>query len=355
MTKQALSSWLMQADGWYSRGRVTRTINARSGLVYGTYLPDATTTGILSAPTTLVTTNQTLSDTGAASEAKTFTNTEFRCTVYLTGKNYTFKNCLFSGPAAGTTNAMVQARYATSEGHLFEDCTFAPYTVTYGCIGLQGRGFTASRCNVYGSVDGIDPAPADGGTRTDVIIQQSYIHDLARYCPYSGQSDNQTHSDAIQWMGGLGLTLLGNRIEGLIDTAIGTGWATATYDGSSVLTGGHPYYPNPVSTSALMINALGGTIQPGELIMRKNWIRGGTVGINSVGVTSAFLTSDGVTVIDGNHIVRDQASGSGGYRWYGKSTQACIDNAMSAGTNYAWNTSSPLDNTTVITGWKVNG
>ena len=107
--------------------------------------------------------------------------------------------------------------------------------------------------------------------------------------------------------------------------------------------------------SALMINALNNTIQPGELIMRKNWIRGGTVGINSSGVTSAFLTSDGITVIADNHILRDQASGSGGARWYGKSTQACIDNAMSVGTNYAWNTASPLDNSTVITGWKVNG
>lgn len=328
--------------------------SGREVLVAGAYLPDAATTGLVAATTSTQSTNITYGDTSAA--PKLVENVRFECKVTVSGKHYTFRNCDFVGPVAGLTESMVQLRYATSEDNHFEDCRFRPQTPTDGVNGIQGRGFTALRCDVSGSVDGIDPAPADGGTRTDVVIQQCYIHDLLRYCPYGGQSDGQTHSDAIQWMGGLGLTLIGNRIEGLIDTSEGTGWGAATWtDGThTVLTGGHPYYPNPVSMSALMINALGGTIQPGELVMQKNWIRGGVVGINSIGVPNAFLSADG-TIIDGNHILQDQSSGSGGYRWYGKAGQSAIDNAITAGTNWAWNLSDPLSTATPITGWKVNG
>ncbi len=344
----SVQEWLRTSNGWESRGRLIRTVNSRSSLVYGTYLPDSSTTGIMSAPTTTITTNSTYSDTSGT--IKLIEDTEFQGHVYVTGKNYTFRNCFFSGPVAGITDSIVQLRYASSSGNRFEDCTFCPQTATNGVNCLQGRGFVALRCNVYGSIDGIDPAPADTDTRVDVEIQQCYIHDLVRYCPYAGQSDNQTHTDAIQWMGGLGLTLRGNRIENLLDTVKGTGWSAPTYDGNSVLTGGHSFYPShPVGTAAVMINALNNVIQPGELIMQKNWIRGGAVGINSLGVALAWNSNDGITDISDNWILNDQGFGTNN-RWVGKASQT----GLSFGTNYLWNTSSPLDTSTILSTFKVN-
>ena len=309
-------------------------LNNRSGLVYGTYLPDATTTGLVSATSTIQATNVTYSDMSAS--VKEFENIDYQGHVYLTGKHYRFRNCRFSGPLNPTT-ATVQSRYATSEDIIFEDCTFKPRSVNTNAGNIIGRGFTLLRCDLSGGIDGAGPAVADGGTRTDVIIQQSYLHGLLRYCPDASQGDNQSHSDGIQWAGGFGLTLLGNRIEGLIDTTIGVGWAPATYDGQSVLTGGHPFYPNPTGTSTLMINALGGTIQPGELIMHKNWIRGGAVGINSLGVPNAWLVDDGISEVSDNWFHNDQGYGTNN-RWVGKATQV-----INIHDNYVWNLSSPLD------------
>ena len=319
-------------------------LNNRSGLVYGAYLPDLSTTGLVSATTSTQATNVTYSDmTGTV---KVFENIDYQGYVYITGKHYRFRNCRFSGPLS-PTSAAVQCRYQTSQDIIFEDCTFKPRSFNTNAGNIIGRGFTLLRCDLSGGIDGAGPSVADGDTRTDVVIQQCYIHDLLRYCPDGSHSDNQSHSDGIQWAGGLGLTLLGNRIEGLLDTSIGDGWGPATYDGNSILTGGHPFYPNPTGTSTLMINALGGTIQPGELIMHKNWIRGGAVGVNSLGVPSAWLSDDGITDVSNNWFLNDQGYGTNN-RWVGKVSQV-----INIHDNYAWNLGSPLDTSTAVSP-KVN-
>lgn len=336
--------WVSNGTVLQSPGKPDRTLGGRASLAWGTYFPDATTTGhTFSTPDSTITTNPNYSDMGAASPAKTFERIRYSTQVTITGKNYVFRNCLFDGPAAGLNGAMAFMRNATSEANLFEDCTFAAQTETDGVNGLQGRGFTLIRPNIYCVVDGVQPAPADGGTRTDVVIKQAYIHDLLRYSPdgpYSNQSDDQTHSDAIQWMGGLGLTLLGNRIEDKIDITKGLG-NVADQNG----------------TAALMINALNNTITPGELDMRKNWFRGGSVTINSVGASlairlaGAWEGSDPGTTIDGNWIYADSDNG---HRWLKRAAQTQLDTAMAAGTNYVWNLASPLSTATVLPAFGVN-
>lgn len=343
MPSSLVQDWLSDGSSLRRPGKASRVPGGRNTLAWGTYLPDATNTGhTFTTPDATYTTNQSFNDTGLASSAKTIERARFSCKITLQGKNYVFRNCLFDGPVAGLSEAMVQSRYATADGNLFEDCTFLPQTPTQDVNAIQGRGFTLRRCNISGVIDGVDPAVADGGTRTDVAIYQTYIHDLLRYSPYSGHSDNQTHSDAIQWQGGLGLILRGNRIEDLIDITKGTG-------NSAGQTG----------TSALMINALNNTIPPGELIMEKNWVRGGYVGINSAGTNNtvrlagAWEGSDAGTVINGNWVLNDQSAGTN-HRWVGRSAQTQIDAAIAAGTNYVWNTSSPLSTATVLPSFKVN-
>ena len=333
--------WKKGPSYWRRRGRADITVNSRSSLVWGTYLPDATTAGLAdpSLVTTIIPGNITYSN--PSSTPKIISNTEFQGYVYIQGAYYKFINCRFVGPVSPTMGT-VQTRYAVTHNIEFEDCHFEPRGKNYHSGNLQGRGWKALRCDFSGGIDGCGPAVVDGGTRIDVTIQQCYIHDLLRYCPDPNQpSDNQSHADAIQWAGGLGLTLLGNRIEGLLDTSIGSTFQPGTYDGNGKLTGGHQFYPNPVSTSAIMINALSNVIQPGELIMQKNWIRGGFVGVNSIGTPSAWLSADGSDISE-NHFKNDQGYGSNN-RWVGKASQV----GLSIHDNYVWLTD-PLDNSTPI-------
>lgn len=318
---------------------VEPTATDRSSLVAGMYFPGPSTTGLLDASRLeTVTSNVTYSD--QSSSVKVIENKRFQGYVYLTGKNYYFRNCLFEGPANATT-ASVLTRYATASGNVFEDSTFRPRTVTYNSANIIGRGFTLNRVDVSGGVDGVNPSPVDGGTRVDVTITGTWIHGLARFSPDPNHSDNQSHSDAIQWAGGAGLTLIGNRIESILDTTIGSKFAPATYDSTGKLTGGHPFYPNPVAMSALMVNALGNKIQPSELTMKRNWIRGGFVAINMLGVPSAWPSDDG-SVIEQNWFVSDQGYGANHL------LMATSGPVLTIRDNYSWNLSSPLSQTTAV-------
>lgn len=341
---------LYLSDGWHALGKATI---ANAEPAYGEFFPDSTNTG-LSDPSllTIQATNVTYSDTGPNTPSKIIINKDFQGMVYITGANYIFINCKFSGPL-NPTSATVQTRYSTTNNIYFEHCYFNPRTKNANSGNIIGRGWHAKRCDFEGGIDGCGPSVADGGTRTDVILEGCYIHDLLRYCPYPSQGDNQSHSDVIQWAGGLGLTLLGCRLDGRLNTGIGTGWAPATYS-SGVLTGGHPNYPNPVSISTLMINALGNVIQPGEFIMHKCWVRGGSVAMNAIGVPSAFITWDGITEISENWFMKDQGSGTN-HLFLGKSAQTSLDSASGhIHDNYVWNPANPFDTSTPQAYFKVN-
>lgn len=258
------------------------TVTARNALVLGSYLPDATTTGRLTTTQAVITTDTTYS--GTATEL--IENKRFQGYVYLTGSNKTFSNCVFEGPLT-PTHASVTATYAGSSNNLFIDCTFKPRARTDTTDTIIGRGFTLLRCDLSYGVDGMGAAPQAGGTRCDVVVQQSWIHDLLYFSPSTTHSDNQTHNDLIQWHGGAGLTIRGNRLDGFCALDVGDANRPATYDSTGKHTGGHPFYPNPVSMSVLMVNQKG-TVLPSGLLMEKNWLDGGALGINMLGIPTAF-------------------------------------------------------------------
>lgn len=310
----------------------------RASLVPGSYFPDASNTGLIDA-SVLETVDGNVTYSDQSSQVKVIENKRFRGYVYLTGKNYLFRNCLFEGPA-NPQYAAVIARYATSSGNVFEDSTFKPRGINYYNGTINGRGFTLKRVELTRAVDGANPSVADGGTRVDVTITGSWIHDLLRWSPDPTHSDNQSHSDGIQWMGGVGLTLIGNRIEGLLDTSISS-WGPATYDSTGKMTGGHPFYPNPVNGETLMVNAYQDKIQPGELTMRKNWVRGGAVGLNMLGATSAWAKSDG-SAIEENWFLNDQGYGKN-HRMIAKASQV-----ISTSTNYVWDLANPMSKATQV-------
>ena len=66
-----------------------------------------------------------------------------------------------------------------------------------GDSAINGGGFTCLRCNIHGTIDGIK-------AQSDVVIQDSYIHDLTITA--------DSHNDGIQSLGTTSLRILGNSI-----------------------------------------------------------------------------------------------------------------------------------------------
>ncbi len=335
-------------------GRRWAPVADRADLVAGRYFPDATTTGLSDTGASRITqaTNITFADVTAS--IKTIANTDFYGTVFIPGKHYRFPNCRFWGPLVQPSNnpASVLCRYDTTEDIVFTDCVFKARSQNVYTNNIIGCNWSADCCDFSSSIDGFGPAVADGQTRTDVVVTRSWVHGLMRFCPDSTHSDNQSHSDGFQWAGGLGVRVQGSRIEGLLDTAIGSGWGTPAYDGGGVLTTGAPFYPNPVSLSAVMVNTAAGA-NPGEFVFEDNWLRGGGVGINTLGVPTAFTTNDGVTSIQRNRVANDQGFGTN-HRLVGKASQTGLDAAI--GTNWVWDLvpGNELSTATVLPSFKVN-
>jgi hypothetical protein len=272
--------------GWRAPGRPTLSVG-RDQLIPGNYFPDGSNTGLLSSYLgfTVVSTGITYSTTSP----RIISNTRYTSTVTVTGSNITFRNCLFEGPASGAFTNIVNLRFATTSNIVFEDCLFSPQTPSDAVNNIFGRGYTLRRCELRRAVDGASVVPAVGGTRTDVVMEGCWIHDLGGFNTTT-QADGFTHNDGIQWHGGLGLRLLGCRIEGFLDPTISD--------------------PGPQgnnSTSIVMINNL---VDPGEMHFEKNWFDGGVVGINMLGDPGAFPAgaSPPNAIID-NHFGFDYSSG----------------------------------------------
>jgi hypothetical protein len=227
---------------------------------------------------------------------------------------------------------MVNLRYASTARIVFEDCTFRPQTPSDIANNVYGRGYTLRRCDLSAAVDGASVVPAVGGTRTDVVMEGCWIHDLGGW-DTTTQADGYTHNDGIQWHGGLGLRLVGNRIEGFRDPAIGEP---------------NPSLPNGHTTSIVMVNNLA---MPGEMYFEKNWFDGGVVGINMLGDPGAFPAgANPANAIIGNHFGFDYSSGQ-------NNAIRCIDSSQvfTLTGNYRWfKAGDPFDTTTPFN-VRVNG
>lgn len=298
---------------------------SRDELQWGTYLPTQATVGVpdFNQLTTVTgTVNYTSVGDGDYIADKHFTG--YQNMAGISGAHW--DRCLFdvSGVTTLTDRPIFNARHIDSGGNLFTDCTWwnsrADPRIS---AGIQGRGFTVRRGDFRGCVDGMDPAPVGSTDRADVVIEASWIRDLLYVRPYAGQADNQTHSDASQIHGGPGLWYRGNRIEGFMDTSI-SNWTESDF------------YPGKQTTSAIMVNSGGSFLPTADLHILGNWINGGGVGINMVGVPTRFLSDDGSEIRD-NHFGYDFGFGA-------NSAIYCKANHVFALTgNTRWNPADPLD------------
>ena len=332
--------WPVVADGL-----PLHSIPTRDDLIPGQYFPDEFNTGLVNPLATFET--YTTSKTYQGTTFELIEDKIFEGNVYVTGENKKFRNCWFRGPsvAATSSSAILNFSYTGSRNNEVEDSLVDPQAHGPYTNGVQGRGFIARRLRVKNLVDGINPVPIGGAA--DVEQVGCFINDLARWCPDTNQADRQSHSDGSQTQGGTGIWIHGSRIEGHVNIIddFGDSWSLATYS-AGVLTGGHPGFAtnNPFSTSAVMVNAISGTVSPVGLIIEDNWIRGGSVSINCRGGGVDFLAGQN-TKIRRNGFYNDS--------YYGVRVATKAGQVIDLTDNFTWNLADPMNKSAVLTAGQV--
>jgi hypothetical protein len=202
----------------YARGRATRLFGSRDSLVYGTYVPDETTTGVLSGVTR--TDYNTIAATGLvtlSTSGATYENLNFYGDIVVAAPNVTFRNCWFwGGIGHPPNNRGCLTVYANGNHNGLElyDCTITAQSPSYYRDGIVGNSYKLFRCNIYNTNDGIGCYSATGGSgNCDVEIYGCYVHDLVYWGQDPAHSDG-THNDCLQFQGGSHLRIIGNYFRG---------------------------------------------------------------------------------------------------------------------------------------------
>lgn len=187
----------------------------RAALVRGVDQPSAANTGVYPGTTfTVVTDHVPVSGT-------TYTALEVQNTLNLNGKqDCHYVNCRFVGPPTTPTGSagLVRGWTVHGGGHTFTDCTFVPQAPHFQLDGVKGHDMTLTRCDISGVIDGVSIFNTNAPTAPcGVVVDQCWIHDLAYFPnpPDTNHTDG-SHADGIQWQGGTGLVVRGNRIEGSV-------------------------------------------------------------------------------------------------------------------------------------------
>jgi hypothetical protein len=243
--------------------------------ILGETKPDGSNTGYaVGTNFTVVNGNVTYSTNNQIIENRHFTGY-----VTVTGKNITFRNCWFNGPA-GNAGLLICANTNT-ENIVAERCTFRPSSFSTNINCVRGYNFTLRRCDISGGVDGVSIVRSSSGGALNVKLYGNYVHDLAYFSPDPNHSDNQTHSDIIQiHYGGSGIDIYGNHLEGSIDPAIGTANQAPTFDENGVVQSGNKNYPAMVCLSVVMASPVSTAAGLSNFNFEKNWTGQGVVVIN---------------------------------------------------------------------------
>ncbi len=296
MPAKLLQEWMRDAAGWKSLGRPPSAINARSSLVRGAYVPDASTTGPVVSSWTSDEGNASgyisLNSAGLACYAKTHWG-EVRHLNYGIGH----KECRFAGadPDLMTSGVYGSAgggglvkSYGTGYYHwTAENCLFDPllWVTERGRSGMSDANFVHQSavwggdcewrwCRSRNTVDGFnwaqgadlasDPGNAGfnqsgfvvpAGERFTVIDRSliekgKWVAGPTYQARPGAQSGGGPHADAFQFATGHNCWLVGNNLGGTRDSA---GYVLWPNDGDPGNTG------NDFANSALMIQQEGST------------------------------------------------------------------------------------------------
>lgn len=221
-----VQTWIAKSDGMYSRGRITRFTNDRDSLVYGTYKPDASTTGVLPGVARTNFNSPSTSDkVELTTPDMTYENFNFYGDIEVKAANNIFINCYFYGgldhPKAQRGCVYLQGNN-NHNGAEFYDCTFRARFPSWFRDCIIGNSYKLFRCDLSNTTDGAGAYSAPGGGgNCDVEIYGCYIHDLIWWRQDPAQTDG-SHNDCIQFQGGSHFIAKGNNLEGYCITAEGS-------------------------------------------------------------------------------------------------------------------------------------
>ncbi len=180
--------------------------------------PMADNTGVpAGTELTVVTGDQTFSTPG-----QVITGKEFRGFVKVTAANVTFRKCVFRGRATSNNASLLDTRKSTNT--VVEDSEFVAASPSAGIDGVWARNTKMYRVNIHGVVDGVK-------AESNVLIQDSYIHDMKWFASDPNQGGGPTHNDGVQsFEGDSGITLRHNNIDLSSDKRANAAWQTSASD-----------------------------------------------------------------------------------------------------------------------------
>lgn len=162
--------------------------------------PGPGNTGIpAGAALTVVNGTQTFSTPGVIS------NMDFHGFVKVIGQNITFRNCIFRGAATSSNAGLLDTERGTNI--VVEDSEFVPSAPSATIDDIWASNLSIYRSNIHGGVDGVK-------TGSNVLIQDSYIHDMTWFASDPNQGGGPTHNDGVQsFYGDSNVTIRHNTID----------------------------------------------------------------------------------------------------------------------------------------------
>jgi hypothetical protein len=180
--------------------------------------PGASNTGVKAGISlTVVNGDKTFSGTGHVVE-----NQDFHGFVRVTGSGWTFRNCVFRGGPTSGNKGLLDTE--SGQNTVVEDSEFVPSNPSATIDNIWAANTSIYRANIHGGVDGVKILGAG-----NVLIQDSWIHNMTWFASDPNQGGGETHNDGVQGFDGTtGVTLRHNNIDMSSDSRANAAFQNST-------------------------------------------------------------------------------------------------------------------------------
>ncbi|MDJ0336738.1 hypothetical protein [Cryobacterium sp. PH31-O1] len=166
-----------------------------------TVLPSASTTGVPSGITLKVHNG----DINVTKPGTVLSGLDIRGLVKISAANVTIKNSIIRGRTMNGPGALINNLGGFSN-LVVTDTELSPTVASPHANGIYGYNFTATRLDINNVIDGIHV------TGSNVLIQNSWIHDHMHYLKDPNQGGSPSHDDSIQVQSGNNVKVIANRL-----------------------------------------------------------------------------------------------------------------------------------------------